>query len=170
MAPSWDGALTLYWPVPAGLTGVVAMQRRVSQSGTYWKRPAVSDGSPVVGPWEWRARLVSGLPPRGSPVEISWHLNGTNLPAASGSVLTLADVQPAQAGRYSVTVSNHLVDQQWRCSFLPWLAFSSQISPRPRDFLGGRRSSVQGPGRTSAEFSMQKDGIDLADATNSRWF
>ncbi len=40
------------------------------------------------------------------PLSYQWKLNGTNLPGATGPVLTLANLQISQAGSYSVTVSN----------------------------------------------------------------
>ena len=46
--------------------------------------------------------LASGTP----PMSYQWQFNGTNLDAATSSTLTLFGVQPAQAGDYSVTVTN----------------------------------------------------------------
>ncbi len=40
------------------------------------------------------------------PMTYQWFLNGTNALAASGSLLELTNVQPSQAGTYSVVVSN----------------------------------------------------------------
>lgn len=45
----------------------------------------------------------------GSPaVNFQWQFNGTNLAGAAGTTLTLANVQPAQAGNYTVVLSNAL--------------------------------------------------------------
>jgi subtilisin family serine protease len=40
------------------------------------------------------------------PIQYQWRRNGTNLPNATGSSLTLANVQPGHAGTYSFVVSN----------------------------------------------------------------
>ena len=42
----------------------------------------------------------------GSPLSYQWMLGGTNLAGATDAILLLASVQPAQAGNYSVLVSN----------------------------------------------------------------
>jgi hypothetical protein len=41
-----------------------------------------------------------------TPFTYQWRLSGTNLPGAVAAVLTLTNVQPVQAGPYTVTVSN----------------------------------------------------------------
>ena len=45
---------------------------------------------------------ANGMPPLG----YQWRLGGTNLAGATGSALMLANVQPANAGSYSVVVTN----------------------------------------------------------------
>ncbi len=40
------------------------------------------------------------------PLQYQWRFRGTNLPGQNGSTLTLAQVQPGQAGPYAVEVSN----------------------------------------------------------------
>jgi uncharacterized repeat protein (TIGR01451 family) len=45
---------------------------------------------------------ATGVP----PPDYQWLLNGTNLPGETAGVLTLTNVQPAQAGDYTVTVTN----------------------------------------------------------------
>jgi hypothetical protein len=43
----------------------------------------------------------------GTPAPVyQWRLNGTNLPAATASVLLLPNVSPSQAGSYSVVITN----------------------------------------------------------------
>jgi RHS repeat-associated protein len=42
----------------------------------------------------------------GSPLNYQWQFNGTNISGATGSCYTLTNVQPGQAGSYSVVVSN----------------------------------------------------------------
>ncbi|MFM2083178.1 MAG: hypothetical protein RL380_1869, partial [Verrucomicrobiota bacterium] len=41
-----------------------------------------------------------------APFTYQWRLNGTNLPGANTTTLTLTNVQPSQAGNYSVAVAN----------------------------------------------------------------
>ena len=40
------------------------------------------------------------------PLSYQWRFNGTNVAGATGTLLTLSNVQPAQAGNYSVRVTN----------------------------------------------------------------
>src|ERR1019366_5577253 len=40
------------------------------------------------------------------PLSYQWSVNGTNLPAATNSLLLLTNVQPAEAGNYAVSVAN----------------------------------------------------------------
>jgi hypothetical protein len=42
----------------------------------------------------------------GSPMTYQWRFNGVDLPGATGSSLTISNVQPANAGSYVVQVSN----------------------------------------------------------------
>ncbi len=42
------------------------------------------------------------------PVSYQWQLGGTNLPGATGPMLSLTNVQPANAGIYTVVVTNPL--------------------------------------------------------------
>ena len=44
------------------------------------------------------------------PLTYQWNLDGTNLPAATNQVLTLANIQINQGGSYSVTVSNSVTN------------------------------------------------------------
>jgi hypothetical protein len=48
------------------------------------------------------AATAAGTP----PLSYQWRFNGTNLAGATSTSLTLANVQPAQAGNYSVRVTN----------------------------------------------------------------
>ena len=41
-----------------------------------------------------------------APLGYQWQFSGTNLAGATGSSLTLSNVQPAQAGNYAVQVTN----------------------------------------------------------------
>ena len=41
-----------------------------------------------------------------APLQYQWRFNGTNITGASGTSLTLSNVQPAQAGNYLVVVTN----------------------------------------------------------------
>jgi hypothetical protein len=62
--------------------------------------------SAVVGSTATFSVIVMGTP----PFSYRWRFNGTNLPSApaSSAVLVLTNVQPAQAGDYSVVITNLL--------------------------------------------------------------
>src|SRR5206468_1701406 len=50
--------------------------------------------------------LLSVLCTGSFPLSYQWHFNGTNLFGATNTSLTLTNIQPTDAGIYSVTVSN----------------------------------------------------------------
>jgi hypothetical protein len=93
---------------PVGLVNVIA----IAGSG-YHDLALQGDGTPyfTVQPF---ARTVAGgatvmlaaLAVGVQPMSYQWLCNGTNVPGASAAVLTLANVQAIDAGRYSVVISN----------------------------------------------------------------
>ena len=50
--------------------------------------------------------LSRSQPPARAPLSFQWHFNGTNLQGAVDAALTLTNVQLAQAGTYTVLVTN----------------------------------------------------------------
>lgn len=103
--------------VPPGLSNVVAVASDSSHS-----LALVGGGSPFL-----RNRLISRtavmsgntyfrIEASGAwPLSYQWQFTGADLPGATGPVLVLTNLQPGQAGTYSVKVSNALgtVARQW---------------------------------------------------------
>jgi alpha-tubulin suppressor-like RCC1 family protein len=98
-----------------GLTNpVIGLANVIAIAGSGYHNLALEgDGTPyfTVQPF---ARTVAGgatvmlaaLAVGVQPMSYQWLCNGTNVPGASTAVLTLANVQAIDAGRYSVVVSN----------------------------------------------------------------
>jgi hypothetical protein len=94
--------------VPAALSNAVAVA-----AGRYHTLALEGDGRPHLttqpasrtvptGATVIYAAMAVGNP----PLTYQWQINGTNIPGATAAVLSLPNVQPAQAGDYSVVVSN----------------------------------------------------------------
>jgi hypothetical protein len=71
------------------------------------------DGRPVIAGHPTNQNATAGatvsfsvLASGAQPLSYQWRLNGTNLTAASGASLALANVQPSTSGGYSVVVTN----------------------------------------------------------------
>ncbi len=94
--------------IPVGLTNVIAIT-----SGGQHSLALLNDGSPQ---FTWQPRgammhagdaIVLGVGAVGAgPLSYQWQFNGTNLAGATGTSIVLTNVQLANAGSYSVGVSN----------------------------------------------------------------
>ncbi len=109
-----------------------------------------------------------------APLNYQWRFNNTNLTGATDSSLTLSNVQPAQAGIYSVVVSN-----------LAGFAVSSNVlltvvSPAPPIILsqtpnqivllGGTATfSVNVSGDAPLIYFWQRNGVPVPGATNASY-
>lgn len=87
-----------------------------------------------------------------APMTYQWRFNGTNLPAATNSSLTLSAVTPANAGDYSVVVSNQTgsvtsADAELTVTCLPpvsnWVAWW-QAEGNALDSVGANNGALQG--------------------------
>lgn len=96
--------------VPASLSNVVGIA-----AGRYHSLAIVGDGSPVItvqpvsdyeaGTGEAIFQVMAvGLP----PLNYQWQRDGADILGATNSLLRLANLQPAEAGTYSVSVTNAL--------------------------------------------------------------
>jgi hypothetical protein len=147
-----------------------------------WKLPP---GTPLVGP---NAPAITSQPTNQittkgqtisftqahtglEPMSYQWHFNGTNaLVSATKAKLTLTNVQPTDAGDYSVAISNAygIVTSQ-PASLTVYVTPS--ITPPMHDIavLAGQ-SAAWSPSASGTEplaFQWQFNGTDIADATGA---
>lgn len=157
--------------VPAGLTNIVAIAAGSGHNLALigGGKPFVTESPPgrtvgVAGTTHFRVAASSAL-----PLSYQWMFHGTNLPGATQPILTLTNIQPAQAGSYSVQVSNSLgvagTGDAW-LTVVPVL-----ITTHPRDqqtFRNGRASfQVAVQGQPPLSFQWRKNGVALAGATSN---
>jgi GH25 family lysozyme M1 (1,4-beta-N-acetylmuramidase) len=93
---------------PAGLTNAIAIA-----GGGYHTLVIESDGRPTLTtqpPSQTVAAnatvIYAAMAVGGQPLSYQWQWNGTNIAGATNALLVLSNVQPAQAGGYSVVVNN----------------------------------------------------------------
>ena len=134
------------------------------------------------GPPHLAARLVNRAVGRGAttffrvaatgqpPLRYQWQFNGTDLPSATNPVLTLTNVQPEQAGTYSVTVSNVLgvTSGNASLSVAPVLINVTTVQWDNLRPVGGGTVifNVDAQG-TGLSFQWLTNGVPIEDATNS---
>lgn len=103
------------------------------------------------------------------PFHYQWQFNTGGLPGATANPLVLTNVQMAQAGYYSVAVSNDFGGAVSGSALLTVLPF--QITNQPQSqfgFLGSTISlSVGVTGQSPFAYQWRKAGFDLPGATNS---
>jgi len=157
--------------IPKTATNIVAVA-----GGGYDSLALVGSGAPLVLPGPSSLTVDSGLTAYlrlrvagALPLSYQWSCNGTNLPGATNSVLTLTNVQPSQAGSYyTLTVSNQFGIVTNAPIALKELPLEALIQPATRSAVVGAtltftaNVSGQGPFR----YQWQHEGNDLPDATN----
>ena len=107
---AWGGNTYGQTKVPTGLSNVVAI------AAWYLQILALEAGGPPFLPGALTDRTAPATatvyfraPAAGDwPLAYQWRLNGTPIPGATNMMLTLTNVQPQQAGLYSVQVTNGL--------------------------------------------------------------
>ncbi|MGA2243795.1 MAG: immunoglobulin domain-containing protein [Verrucomicrobiota bacterium] len=116
------------------------------------------------------AVAASGTP----PLNYQWEFDGTNLAGATGPTLTLTNVQPAQAGDYSVLLWNSAG------SVLSSNAVLTVVVAEPPTILGqspgevvavggAATFSVMAGGSPPLSYFWSQDGILIPDATNASY-
>ena len=106
-----------------------------------------------------------------------WRWNGTNLDGASSSVLSLTNVQVAQAGHYSVQVSNvagvatsaeaALAVVESTTNYLLNVTFGSHLTPG----LDAQKTGVAAVGQSANDFwnFYSRDAISTGGTNYQRW-
>jgi len=89
---------------------------------------------------------VTGSP----PLNYQWLVNGTNVINGTNATLTLTDVQPSNAGSYSVTITNAFGSTNSAAASLTVLTFPPVITAQPQD--------VSAPVSTQVSFGVTVTG------------
>ncbi len=156
--------------VPRELTNVVGIA-----AGGYFSLALVGDGTPALlsqveqrlgavgGAAQFRAAVAAAY-----PLRFQWRFNGVDVPQATNEVLIVQDLKPENAGMYSVLVSNAFgvaVSEDAALVVTPVLI---HIPPESMVVYGGATAvfSVTAEGTQPLNYQWQKNGQDLAGATN----
>jgi hypothetical protein len=85
---------------------------RIMANALLWTAQIVTNAAPVITVQPQSvitnvgATVTFSVTALGTPLAYQWRFNGTNIPASTASICTITNVQPSQAGSYSVLVSN----------------------------------------------------------------
>jgi len=171
-----NGQPSVYLPtVPAGQTNYIVVQGQNGASGVV--RLNINLGVPISilsAPQDQSAgpgtNVNLAVSTSGSgPMSYAWLFNGNYLPGATDRTLTINNMQPFNAGTYSVTVSNavSVVTTQAVVSY----GLPITISAPPQSQSAGQGTNVSlgvslnGSGPIS--YTWQFDGTNLDDETNA---
>jgi uncharacterized membrane protein YdfJ with MMPL/SSD domain len=101
------------------------------------------------------------------PIAFQWQFDGTNLPGATNATLILSNITPAQAGKYSVVVSNSFGTTQ-SSNVLLSVAASVEALPASQTVFVGSTVSLSTPVSGPAPLSYQWlfGGVALPGATD----
>jgi len=96
-----------------------------------------------------------------APLNYQWRFNSSNVLAVTGSSLILSNVQPAQAGNYSVLVSNALVRSPARTRF--WQsAAARQTARRSSRLVSWWRAEGNGSDSVGSNNALLLNGVGFA--------
>ncbi|MBM3883461.1 MAG: hypothetical protein FJ387_27775, partial [Verrucomicrobia bacterium] len=167
----------------AGLAGLPSLYDVAYANGTWL---AVGQSGAIVkglaAPWiiaqpqggtaDVGATMRFSVAAEGAPVlTYQWSRNGSAIEGATGSSLTLASVQPADAGSYTVTVTNPVGSVISRPVELvvtgTGLPPSFALQPQGGTFAVGARVTLEAIaiGTAPLRFQWSKDGANIAGAT-----
>lgn len=107
---------------------------------------------------------ASGTP----PLRYQWYFNGTNLPGATNTTLTLTNIQPEMSGLYLMQVTNLYGTMQ---TIPARLAVPPIILRQPTNQVAPIRGSVlfavDAGGSSSLSYQWRFNGLDIPNATNA---
>ena len=105
-----------------------------------------------------------------SPLSYQWSFNGTNIDGATNIMLTLTNVQPAQAGNYAVQVTNPFGSTNSANATLAVVAQPTiLVQPVNQTLMAGNTAffSVTAVGFSPLNYQWQFNGTNLVGNTNS---
>ncbi len=107
-----------------------------------------------------------------APLSYQWRMAGTNLPGATGTIYTRANAQPADAGSYSVTVSNMVSLVLSSNAVLTVLVPPSIITqPQNQGVVIGANATftVGASGTAPLSYQWRFEGANIGGATESSY-
>jgi len=124
-----------------------------------------SDIAAAVGTDVQFAVAATGTP----PLAFQWRKDGANIPGANSAQLTLKNVQPANAGKYDVVVSNVVDSVTSEPAVLTVVLEPPTVTP-PQSITTGVGTDVQftvtATGTAPLEFQWRKNGVAIAGETS----
>ena len=169
---AWGGDEYGAIEVPAGVSNVMA----ISAGLAYRCTTLVGRQSPAIIQPPVSATVVVGQaclfdsPAIGTvPLRYQWRFKGTNLPAAMSPALLLTNIGFAQAGAYSLAVSNVLGGATSAIAMLTVVPLEIVSQPASASVVQGTNFSfsVLTYSTQPVSFRWQLNGQNLPDATNS---
>jgi alpha-tubulin suppressor-like RCC1 family protein len=168
---AWGANGSAQTNLPTGLANAVAVA-----AGSVTSMALIGNGAPSLGPVPIDTVVASGetaflrVAALGSlPRTYQWQFNGTNLMGATNAVLELDSIQSAQAGIYSVIISNsfgHIVSSGTHLGVAPLLLVEQ---PQDQSILSGSITTfeVTAAGKGVLTYQWRFNGSDLLGATNA---
>ncbi|HEY9172364.1 MAG TPA: PQQ-binding-like beta-propeller repeat protein [Verrucomicrobiae bacterium] len=104
-----------------------------------------------------------------APLSYQWRFNGANLAGATSTDLTLTSVQPANAGNYTVVVTNAYGSVTSQVATLTvWVPPTITAQPQSRTNVAGTTSMfcVTATGTPPLNYQWRKDALKLTDGGN----
>lgn len=105
-----------------------------------------------------------------APLTYQWQFNGANIGGATGSNLTLANVQPSDAGNYLVVVTNAAGSVTSAVAVLTvWLPPTITAQPQSRTNLLGTTATfgASASGTAPLSYQWQLNGANIPNATGT---
>lgn len=160
--------------VPIGLSKVVAIA-----AGQYHSLALLNDGPPSFYLQPLNQTNYAGMTTvfRGNalglnPLTYQWQWNSTNINGATNALLNLVNVQPTNAGNYSLIVSNSFGMTSSSNATLTIIAVAPTIALQPTNQTASAGSNVTfavaaGPGPVPITYQWQFIGTNIVWATNA---
>ncbi len=155
--------------IPTGLSNVVEIAAsNVNGLAT------ISDGPPFLSNPLFSTTSIAGSPVLLQvaaagirPLSYQWRFGGINLPGATNAMLSLTPVQPAQAGYYSVLISNAFGSITTGEALLTVLPLLIVAPPQSQTVLANGTASFEVLAQSSlpASYQWQFNGTNLPGAT-----
>ncbi len=168
---AWGDSFSGQTNVPSGLENVVSIAAGVNHS-----LALAGNGPPFLSNRLVDRTVVGGknvqfhIEATGAwPLSYQWRLNGTNLPSASHAWLALTNVQPNQAGSYSVVVSNAFGEGTNSNALLTVVPLLIAVAPQSRQaWIGGSATfSVSVESSLPVRYQWRFNGEEIPGAINA---